>query len=90
MDEIKQKTLELKASLNELEEFKEYFRLKKLYDENEEIKSLLIQIKNSKKDSKEYKLLVEQYNSYPLVVNLLEAEEEVEKILLTVRDIIES
>ncbi len=88
MDEILKKAQELKKELYQKEEFKEYFRLKKLYDESEEIKSILIQLKKCKVNSEEYNALLEQHNSYPLVVNLKKAEEEVEEILLTVTSIL--
>ena len=88
MDEILKKAQELKEELYQKEEFKEYFRLKKLYDESEEIKSILIQLKECKVNSEEYNALLEQHNSYPLVVNLKKAEEEVEEILLTVTSIL--
>lgn len=88
MDEILKKAQELKEELYQKEEFKEYFRLKKLYDESEEIKSILIQLKECKVNSEEYNALLEQHNSYPLVVNLKKVEEEVEEILLTVTSIL--
>lgn len=88
MDEILKKAQELKEELYQKAEFKEYFRLKKLYDESEEIKSILIQLKECKVNSEEYNALLEQHNSYPLVVNLKKAEEEVEEILLTVTSIL--
>lgn len=88
MDEIISKAKELKEELYKKEEFKEYFRLKKLYDESEEIKSILIQLSKSDVGSEEYNSLLEQHNSYPLVVNLKQAEEEIEAILLTVTSIL--
>ena len=88
MDEILKKAQELKEELYQKEEFKEYFRLKKLYAESDEIKSILIQLKECKVNSEEYNALLEQHNSYPLVVNLKKAEEEVEEILLTVTSIL--
>ena len=89
MDEIILKTQELKNSLYELEEVKEYLRLKNLYLENTEIKSLELQIKQTPINSKEHKLLLQEYNSHPLVINYLKAKEEVESILKMIKEILE-
>ena len=89
MDKILAKAQELKSSLNETPEFKEYFRLKALYDNNEEIKSLLIQLSKTQKGSKEYQELFKQYNEHPLVNNLIKAREDVVNLINTIKDIIE-
>lgn len=89
MDKIIEKALELKSSLGELNEFKEYFRLKALYDSNEEIKSLLILLNSLDKNSKQYKKVLDEYNSHPLVVNFHHAKEEVSSILKTIKEILD-
>ena len=89
MDKIIEEAIKLKSSLNETEEFKEYFRLKSLYESSEEVKSLLILLKETPKNTKQYEHILKEYNSHPLVVNYLHAEEEVKSILKVVKDILE-
>ena len=79
---------ELKSSLYETKEFKEYFALKALYEKDEEIKSILLILKSTPKDSKEYRAALEEYNSHPLITNYNHAKKEVESILRTIKDII--
>ena len=89
MDKIIEKANELKSTLYELEEFKEYFRLKKLVEESSEIKSLELHLKSLDPNSREYHHLLKEYESYPLIVNFNKAKEEVASILNLVKDIIE-
>lgn len=89
MSEIIDKTKELKASLLELEEVKEYLRVKELYLSNEEIRSLEIELAHTSKDSKEYKLIKKEYDNHPLVINYLRSKEEVDKILYMIKEILE-
>jgi len=89
MDKIIEKANELKASLNETKEFKEYLRVKSLYESNEEIKSLRIQMSKARGNQELLDKLTKEYNSHPLVVNYLEAKKEVESILRVIKDILE-
>ena len=89
MDKIIEKANELKSSLNETKEFKEYLRVKKLYEENDEIASLRIQLVKYKNNKEQYDKILKEYNSHPLVVNYNEALKEVESILRVVKDILE-
>ena len=89
MDKILEKATELRDALNETKEFKEYLRLKKLYDESEEIKSLRAQMKIYKGNPTVLEHINQEYNSHPLVVNYEHALEEVKKILRVIKDIIE-
>ena len=89
MDKIIEKAIELKASLNETKEFKEYLRLKELYDNNEEVKSLRIQMMKAKNDKDLFNKLQKEYDSHPVVANYLAAQKEVESILGVIKDIIE-
>ena len=89
MDEILAKAQELKVALNDTKEFKEFLRLKKLYDENEEIKSLRTQMKIYKDNKVVLAKINKEYESHPLVNNYLHAKKEVEAILGVVKDIIE-
>ena len=89
MDKIIEKAKELKSSLNETKEFKEYLRLKELYDSNDEIASLRIQLIKNKNNKEQYEKILKEYNSHPLVVNYQTSLKEVESILRVVKDIIE-
>ena len=89
MDKIIEKANELKSSLNETKEFKEYLRVKSLYESNEEIKSLRIQMSKARGDQELLDKLTKEYNSHPLVANYQHALAEVESILRVVKDIIE-
>lgn len=89
MDKIIEKANELKVSLNETKEFKEYLRVKSLYETNEEIKSLRIQMSKARGNQELLDKLTKEYNSHPLVVNYQHALSEVESILRVVKDIIE-
>lgn len=89
MDKILEKANELKSALNETKEFKEYLRVKTLYDNNEEIKSLRIQMMKARDNKELLDKLTKEYNSHPLVANYMHALNEVESILRVVKDIIE-
>lgn len=89
MDKLIEKALELKSSLNETKEFKEYLRVKTLYDASEEIKSLKAQMRVYKDNPMTLEKINKEYNSHPLVVNYLEAKKEVESILRVIKDILE-
>ena len=89
MDKIIEKANELKSSLNETKEFKEYLRVKSLYESNEEIKSLRIQMSKARGNQELLDKLTKEYNSHPLVVNYQHALSEIESILRVVKDIIE-
>ena len=87
-DVIIEATLELKEALKDREEYKEYIRLKSLYEQSEEIKELIIKINNSKAGSDEYNCLMEEYNNHPLVSNYKQAEEEYRALLRNISTII--
>lgn len=89
MDKVLEKAKELKEEINQIPEVKEYLRLKKLYEESSEIKSLEIQLKYLPQGSEDYHKVKEQYNNYPLVINLNNAKEEMLKVLRTLKDILE-
>lgn len=89
MDKLIEKALELKSSLNETKEFKEYLRVKALYDTSEEIKSLKAQMRVYKDNPTTLEKINKEYNSHPLVVNYLETKKEVESILRVIKDILE-
>ena len=90
MDKILEKTRDLKRNLNELELFKEYKSVKFAVENNEEInelKKLIVRAKNENR-IEEQKVLLEKYNSHPLIINLNELEEEVKTYLKEISDIL--
>ena len=89
MDKILDKANELKSALNDTKEFKEFYRLKELYENSEEVKSLLTQMKIYKDNPIVLEKIKKEYDSNPLVTNYLEARKEVEAILRVVKDAIE-
>lgn len=89
MDKLLEKAEELKTSLLETKEYQEFLRMKALYDNNEEVKSLLTQMKAYKDNPKSLEKIKKEYYAHPVVSNYLEARKEVESILRVVKDIIE-
>ena len=91
MDEIIKLAKELRHNIDEMDEVKEYYRLKSIFDSDEELKRLRHEIARLKSEGKEEerKNLLSIYNSHPLVVNYNASKEEVMSILRTVQDIIQ-
>lgn len=91
MDEIMKLTDELHQSLMELSEIKEFLKLKDLYENNQELAEMRLNIARLTKDGKEAekKNLLDIYNSHPLVVNYNAAKEEAYLILETIKNIID-
>ena len=89
MSDIEKLAYELKASIEHTDEYKEFMRLKKLYDSNEEIKSYKILLAKYEKDSPQYNEVLKEYNSYPLVVNYIKASEDLKALLLEIKAILE-
>ncbi len=70
---------------------KEYLRLKKEIENNEEIKSLnenIMLLKRQKASLEEIKAAEMEYNNHPLMANYLELQKEAFSILKEIRDII--
>ena len=91
MDEIIKLSKELRESIDQLEEVQEYYRVKAIYDNDEELKRLRHEIARLKSEGKEEerKNLLALYNSHPLVVNYNASKEEVMSILRAIQDIIQ-
>lgn len=89
MSDIEKLAYELKTSIEHTGEYKEFMRLKKLYDSNEEIKSYKILLAKYEKDSPQYNEVLKEYNSYPLVVNYIKASEDLKALLLEIKAILE-
>ena len=77
---------ELKKELDSLPLFQEYKRIKGLVDSSDELKELKARI--VKANSSEKKKLLDEYNSYPLVVNYNQLSEEVRVYLQEICEII--
>lgn len=91
MDEIIKLTDELRQSLMNLSEIKEFIKLKELYENNQELAEMRLNIARLTKDGKdvEKKNLLDIYNSHPLVVNYNATKEEAYLILETIKNIID-
>lgn len=88
MNKVIETVKELREELLKDERFKEYLRLKKLFEENEQLvqmrQELLLLQKEGKKE--EYLLLKSQYDNNPLVKNYYFSKEEVSDLI---KDIVE-
>ena len=91
MDKVLETAEKLKKSLLELPEFKEYLNLKDLYEKDESLKQMRLDIARLKKEGKEEERnnLIAIYNNHPLVSNYNIAREEVKEILQTIKDMIQ-
>ena len=90
MDKIIEEAKALRKDIDSLPEVQEYYRLKTLMENDEELKKLRLEIARLAKEGKteERKNLLEVYNSHPLVNNFYIAEEEVKLILNSIKDIL--
>ena len=90
MDKIIELSKELKKELDNLPLFIEYKRVKKLVDESSELNELKKEIAISKihNEIAKHKLLLEEYNSHPLIVNLNTLENEVYDYLKEISEIV--
>ena len=90
MDKVIEKANELSIEINKLPEVQEYLKLKKLLEQNEELKEMRTNIARLTNEGKlkERDNLLKIYNSNPLVNNYEMSKKEVQQILLQVRDIL--
>ena len=90
MDKLIKKARELREDIDNLPEVKEYYRLKSLYENDEELKRMRLEIARLKQLGKEEerKNLLSIYNSHPLVNNFEIAKQEVQNILLAIQNIL--
>ena len=91
MDEILTKAKEIRKEVDSLPQVKEYYRLKELYENDDELKRLRGEIARlaSEGKNKERKALLEIYNSHPLVSNYNQAKEEVIILLNEIKNILD-
>ena len=90
MDKILELTEELKKELDQLPLFIEYKRMKKAYDEDEEIEELKKQIVRAKNENRmdDYKVLLDKFHNHPVYLNFVNAEEEVKEYLQEISKIL--
>ena len=90
MDKILEEAKSLRSDIDSLPEIQEYYRLKTLMENDEELRRLRTEIARlaSEGKTKERKNLLVVYNSHPLVNNYNIAMEEAKSILRTIKDII--
>ena len=91
MDKVIEQAKELRKDIDSLPEVKEYYRLKELMENDEELAMLRKEIARLKVEGKEEERnnLLKIYNSHPLVNNYEAAQEEVKSILLAIKNIIQ-
>ena len=90
-DPIIDKAKEVRSSLEELEEVKEYLKLKTLLENDESLRKMRLDIARLKAENKieERDNLLNIYNSHPLVNNFYIAKEEVKAILKNIQTMLE-
>ena len=90
MDKILEEAKSLRKDIDSLPEIQEYYRLKTLMENDEELRRLRTEIARLAKEGKteERKNLLAIYNANPLVNNYNVAMEEAKSILRAVKDII--
>ena len=90
MDKIIEEAKSLRNEIDSLPEIQEYYRLKNLMENDEELATLRKEIARLAQEGKneERKNLLEIYNNHPLVNNYNLAMEEAKSILLAIKDII--
>lgn len=90
MDKIIEEAKSLRNGIDSLPEIQEYYRLKNLMENDEELATLRKEIARLAQEGKneERKNLLEIYNNHPLVNNYNLAMEEAKSILLAIKDII--
>ena len=90
MDKIIEETKSLREDIDSLPEIQEYYRLRTLMENDEELSRLRTEIARLASEGKleERKNLLEIYNSHPLVNNYNIAMEEAKLILSSIKDII--
>ena len=91
MDKIVQEAKSLREEIDSLSSVKEYYRLKSLYEADEELAEMRKEIARLKKEGKEEerKNLLAVYQNHPLVNNYEAAKQEAESLLLVIKNIIQ-
>lgn len=83
--------LKLKKELDNSSLIKEYRNLKSEIENNEELNEIALRLKMSAKlsqDKTEFLALKAQYENHPLIVNYKEVEQQVNDLLIMLKDIL--
>ena len=90
MSKIEKLSSALKGKLYDTEEFKQYFYLKQLIENDEQLAKMRKEIALAKKrNDSNYPKLLAQYQSHPLVNNFLVLKEEIKDTLQQIKTILE-
>lgn len=91
MSDLLEEVKSLRSDIDNLPEVQEYYRLKTIYENDEELKKMRTEIARLKSLGKEEERnnLLNIYNSHPLVVNYEASKEEVENLLRQIKNIIQ-
>ena len=91
MDKIIEEAKTLREEIDSLPTVQEYYRLKSLYENDKELEAMRREIARLKTEGKEEerKNLLEVYNNHPLVNNYETSKQEVESLLLVIKNIIQ-
>lgn len=91
MSNVIEEAKALRKDIDSTPEAQEYYQLKALYENDEELKRMRREIARLKSEEKEEERsnLLALYNSHPLVNNFRIAEEELKELLRTIQTIIQ-
>ena len=91
MDKVIEEAKKLREDIDNLPEVQEYYRLKKLIEEDKELSQMRKEIARLKSLGKEEERnnLIKVYENNPLVNNFYIAKQEVQSILVTLKNIID-
>ena len=91
MDKVIEEAKKLREDIDNLPEVQEYYRLKKLIEKDKELSQMRKEIARLKSLGKEEERnnLIKVYENNPLVNNFYIAKQEVQSILVTLKNIID-
>ena len=91
MDKVIEEAKKLREGIDNLPEVQEYYRLKKLIEDDKELSQMRKEIARLKSLGKEEERnnLIKVYENNPLVNNFYIAKQEVQSILVTIKNIID-
>ena len=91
MSDLLEEVKSLRSDIDNLPVVQEYYRLKTIYENDEELQRMRMEIARLKSLGKEEERnnLLEIYNQHPLVVNYEVYKEEVENLLRQIKNIIQ-
>lgn len=91
MNNVENSLIELKSKLDQLPLIEEFLRLKEVMENDEELKTMRQEIARLKAENKseEHDVLLEIYNSNPIIVNYNLLREDVKNLLGEIKNILE-